>query len=301
MPRKDMKAMKKQSMKQYRLVHSLLVALVLPAAGYAENSLWKAVSDRGTIYVQGSVHLLKATDYPLDPAIENAYAQSDTLVFETDMAAMVSAETQQLILQKALLPGSRTLEDELDPDVYAELSQKLAEAGLPAVAARKYKPWFASMTLMVLHMQAMGLDPALGLDQYFHNKAVADRKREVGLETVAFQINLFDELSEGNQNGYTKHTLKELEQIETILEDMLTAWKNGDLGTLDKLVQESFKDYPGMYKRFVTDRNKAWVDKIDELVGKDNTCMVVVGTAHLAGRKGLLELLRTRGYTLEQL
>jgi uncharacterized protein YbaP (TraB family) len=217
------------------------------------------------------------------------------------MKAMAAPETQQLIMSKAILPDQRTLEDELDPEVYATLSEKLAEVGLPAAAIRKFKPWFASMTLMLLRMQAMGLDPNLGLDQYFHRKAMADNKTEIGLESIEFQINLFDELSRGNQNGYTKHALRELEQMETMLDEMMTAWKNGDLKRLDETVRESFEEYPDMYEKFVADRNKTWVDKLDRLTDKDKTCMVVVGVAHLAGSEGLLELLRQKGYTIEQL
>lgn len=279
----------------------LFSSLLLAASVRAESCLWKATSDRGTLYLQGSVHLLSTEDYPLAPAIEDAYADSDVLVFETDMKAMATPETQRLIMSKAILPGQRTLEGELDPEVYAMLSKKLTEAGLPAAAIQKFKPWFATMTLMLLRMQAMGLDPNLGLDQYFHRKAMADQKKEVGLESIEFQINLFDELSRGNQNGYTKHALKELEQLETMLGEMMTAWKNGDLGRLDELTRTSFEEYPGMYEKFVTARNKVWTEKLDQLVDRDKTCMVVVGTAHLSGSEGLLELLKQRGYTIQQL
>ena len=284
----------------YRFAASLFTALLLTVTGQAESCVWKATSDQGTLYLLGSVHLLTAEDYPLAPAIEEAYTQSEVLVFETDLQAMVTPETQQLILSKAILPGQRTLEGELDPDVYATLSQKLAETGLPAAAIQKFKPWFATMTLMLLRMQAIGLDPNLGLDQYFHRKAVADKKTAIGLESIEFQINLFDELSKGNQNGYTKHALKELEQMETMLGEMMTAWKNGDLDRLDETVRASFEEYPDMYKQFVTDRNKTWAKKLRDLSSKDKTCMVVVGVAHLAGREGLLELLRQKGYTIEQ-
>ena len=211
-------------MKRYSPGHTFVaafsIALLLSVSAQSANCLWKATCAQGTLYLQGSVHLLTADDYPLDPAIEEAYAQSDTLVFETDMKAMLTPETQRLIMTKAMLPDQRTLENELDPEVYAILSGKLAEAGLPAAAVQKFKPWFATMTLMMLRIQAMGFDPTLGLDQYFHRKAIADGKTEVGLESVEFQINLFDALSEGNQNGYTKHALKELEQMETMLAEI---------------------------------------------------------------------------------
>jgi uncharacterized protein YbaP (TraB family) len=279
----------------------LFAALVLAGSVQAESCLWKAESDHGTLYLQGSVHLLTAEDYPLAPAIEDAYADSEVLIFETDMKAMIAPETQQLILSKAILPGQQTLEDELDPEVYSMLAKKLAEAGLPAAAIQKFKPWFATMTLMLLRMQAMGLDPNLGLDQYFHRKAMADGKPEVGLESIEFQINLFDELSRGNQNGYTQHALRELEQMETMLDEMMTAWKSGDLGRLDKLTRASFEEYPEMYEKFVTARNRTWAEKLQDLSSKDKTCMVVVGTAHLSGKEGLLELLRQKGYTIKQL
>ena len=280
---------------------ALCVPLLLAVYVQAESCLWKATSDHGTLYLQGSVHLLTTEDYPLDPAIEAAYAKSDTLVFETDMKAMLAPETQQLIMSKAILPGQRTLEGELDPEVYALLSGKLAEAGLPAAAIQKLKPWFATMALMMLRMQAMGLDPNLGLDQYFHRKAVADKKTEVGLESIEFQINLFDALSEGNQTGYTKHALMELEQMETLLADMMAAWKNGDLGRLDEIARASFEEYPGMYEKFVTNRNKTWAEELDRMTVKDKTSMVVVGVAHLAGNEGLIELLQQKGYTIQQL
>ena len=276
-------------------------AMLLALSIQAESCLWKATSTNGTVYLQGSIHLLTAADYPLDPAIEAAYAKSDTLIFETDMKAMLAPETQQLIMEKAILPGQRTLEGELDPDVYAQLSKKLTEAGLPAAAVQKFKPWYATMTLVVLRMQAMGFDPNLGLDQYFHRKGMADQKMEVGLESIEFQINLFDALSEGNQNGYTKHALMELEQMETMLNDMMAAWKKGDLAPLDEMTRASFEEYPGMYEKFVTDRNKTWAEELTTLATRDQTCMVVVGVAHLAGKEGLIELLRQKGYTIEQL
>jgi len=284
-----------------RLTTGLITVLLIPLSTLSANCLWKAESDRGTLYLQGSVHLLKASDYPLDPAIEEAYAKSDTLIFETDLTLMLTPESQQLLLQKALLSSGKSLQDELEPETYALLAEKLSDSGLPPVAMQRFKPWFATMTLMVMRMQAMGLDPNLGLDQYFHRKALADQKTEVGLESVEFQINLFDALSDDNQDGYTKHALKEIEQMEILLDDMLQTWKAGDLEQLNAMMMDSFKDYPDMYRQFVTDRNKAWAEKLEGLADKDKTCMVVVGTAHLAGKEGLLELLKAKGYSVEQL
>ena len=91
-------------MPTYRLPAGLKTALPLAFLLFlglgadAKSCLWKATSDAGTLYLQGSVHILKADAYPLAPAIEQAYAASDAVVFETDMAAMLRPETQQAIM-----------------------------------------------------------------------------------------------------------------------------------------------------------------------------------------------------------
>ncbi len=276
------------------------IAFLVPTVE-AKSCLWKATSKKGTLYIQGSVHLLKSTDYPLPAAIEAAYEASDVLMLEVDMKAMLAPETQQMIMAKALLKGDQTLEGLLQPDVYALLSAELTEAGLPAPVTQKFKPWFATMTLMLLKMQAMGFDPTLGLDQYFYNKATADQKPVIGLETVKFQIDLFDALAEENQNAYIKRALKELDLFETMLDQLMKAWKAGNIEELGKLMQESFEEHPGLYERFVIDRNKNWVKKIDREASEKKTHMIVVGAAHLPGKEGLIELLKQKGYSVEQL
>ncbi len=267
----------------------------------AKSCLWKATSKKGMLYIQGSVHLLKSNDYPLPPAIETAYTDSDILILEADMKAMLDPETQKMIMAKALLKGDQTLESILQPEVYAQLSTKLADAGLPSPVIQKFKPWFATMTLMLTKMQAMGFDPKLGLDQYFYGKAVSDQKPVVGLETVKFQIDLFDALAESNQNDYTKRALDELGLIETILDQLMLAWKKGDIEGLGKLMLKSFEDYPDLHERFVIERNKNWIKIINSRASKKKTHMIVVGAAHLPGKEGLLELLKEKGYALEQL
>lgn len=278
-----------------------IATLALASGAAAKNSLWKAISKEGTLYIQGSVHLLKADDYPLDPAIEQAYSNSQAVVFEADMEEMLLPDTQQMIRSKALLKGSKTLENSLSPEVYAELSKVMNDAGLPPEMMQKFKPWFVSLSMMLTKMQSLGFNPAYGLDQYFYGKATKDGKDVVGLETAEFQINLFDSLAEGNQDKYIRRAIAELELLETQLAEIMAAWKNGDAEKLGKLMHESFSEYPGLYERFVVERNKTWAKKLAEMADKKKTHMVVVGAAHLPGKNGLLKLLEKKGFALEQL
>lgn len=278
-----------------------LATILLATSAQSKNCLWKVESKTGSLYVLGSVHLLKGNDYPLAPAIEEAYGKSESLVFEADMAAMMSPETQQLIMSKAMLSGTQTLKDSLDPDVYSQLAERFKATGLPIEGFQKFKPWFASLTLVMMKMQSMGFNPMHGIDQHFHAKAVADKKPVLGFETAEFQINLFDSLAEGNQNAYMKRALKDLELVETMLEDIMAAWRTGNIEKLGQLMQESFEEYPELKTRFLLERNKQWAEKLETMLNEKKTYMVVVGAAHLPGKDGLLELLKKQGCKLEQL
>jgi len=278
-----------------------LIALVATASVRAESCLWKVTSGNGTLYLQGSVHLLKAEDYPLAPAIEKAYTKSSSLVFETDLATMMKPEMQQLLMSKALLPDGQTLKDSLAPETYTMLSNRFTQAGLPIEGFQTFKPWFAAMTLTMMKLQAMGFSPAHGLDQHFYNRAVQDGKTVTGLETVEFQINLFDSLAGGNQDAFMERALKDLEIVETMMDEITAAWETGDIEKLGRFMHESFEDFPELESAFLLKRNRQWADRLASMLQKDGTCMVVVGAAHIPGKEGLLELLQAKGCTLEQL
>jgi uncharacterized protein YbaP (TraB family) len=258
-------------------------------------------STTGTLYLQGSIHALTAESYPLAPAIEQAYVNSDTLVLEVDMKEMSTTETQQRIMPKALLPASTTLKDLLSPITYQQLDTTCADIGLPIAALERFKPWFAATALTLMKLQNMGFDPQYGLDQYFHDKAVADTKPVIGLESVDFQIDLFDSLSESNPDNFVAHTLADLAVIDSEMKTMEAVWETGKIDALGEFITEGFEGYPKLYKTFVTDRNARWLDTLGSLLGETKTHMVVIGSGHLPGKEGLLELLKQKGYALEQL
>lgn len=285
-----------------RLGLSAMVVLFLTTTlAEAKNTLWKIKSGDHLLYLQGSVHCLKVENYPLDAAIENAFSKSQVLVLEVDMKEMHSPQAAQLMLSKAMLPGEETLDKVLDAETYALAGTKCAEAGLPIAMLNKFKPWFFSMTLAMTKMQALGFDPKHGLDTYFYNKAEADQKKVIGLETVEFQINLFDLLAGSDQKDLVKQTIKDLDILEQEMTAIVKAWAEGDTEQIEQTMLKSFKEYPQLYKKFITDRNVDWSKRIDSLLKQPETHMMVVGAAHLPGKQGLLALLKQKGYSIEQL
>jgi uncharacterized protein YbaP (TraB family) len=282
---------------------AMVLALILANTPFAEakSCLWKASAKEGTIYIQGSSHVLKAEHYPLAPAIETAYSNATSLVLEVDMEKMLAPETQQLIMAKAMLQPPSSLETLLAPATYGRLEAACAEAGLPLAAFGQFKPWFIGMSLALLKMQKMGIDTQYGLDKYFFEKAKADHKPVVGLETIEYQINLFDTLSEANPDDFVNRTLDDLKIMEGEIEKLLVAWQSGDIDVLADLLNKSFNEYPDLHEKFIVARNKAWAKVLANMPDAKGIPMVVVGAGHLPGKHGLLELLRQDGFTIEQL
>ncbi len=280
-----------------------LAALACTADTQAKSCLWKVSSTTGILYLQGSVHVLKAQHYPLAPAIEQAYTESAALILEVDMGEMTSLETQRKIMAKAMLPGTDTLKTTLDVPTYHALESKCSKMGLPIASLEKFKPWFASVTLALIKMQQMGFDPQYGLDKYFYDKASRDSKPVTGLETTEFQINLFDSLAESDPNQFVNRALADLSLFDEDLDHLEKAWINGQIDELGKLMTKSFADYPELYNTFILERNKRWSIKLSSILDKTDskTHMVVVGAGHLPGKGGLLDLLTEKGFTLEQL
>jgi uncharacterized protein YbaP (TraB family) len=282
------------------LILAITIIIFAPIT-QGKSTLWKITSGENVLYVQGSSHVLKADNYPLAPAIETAYSNSTALVLEVDMAQMTSPQTQQLILKKGMLTPPDSLKSTLSPATYQTLENACTTAGLPMVVIQQFKPWFATMTLTLVEMQKLGLNTKYGLDTYFYEKAVQDKKPVQGLETIDFQIGLFDSLARQNPDDFINRALKDLALLGSEIEELLTAWETGDLKTLDALMKESFADYPDLYEKFVTDRNRNWAKQLSKMIKDDQVYMVVVGAGHLPGDEGVINLLNQKGFSVEQL
>lgn len=269
------------------------------AAARDTISLWKVTNAENTVYLMGSLHLLKPEDYPLDDRYQGAYDGADTVVFETDLAALETPEFMTSMLVQAVYTDGRMLKTELPDDLYAELAATLSGMNVAMDQLEMLRPWFLSLTLTTLHMLQMGYDPTLGIDQHFYERAKTDDKNLGALETPDYQVGLLASFGELDQEALLRETLQELTQLEGILEDIREAWRSGDLAALD-LLNQSMRDFPALYKTLVTDRNRNWADRISSYLLEGEHCLVIVGAAHMPGDEGLLSLLRARGYEVSR-
>ena len=282
------------------VIATALVAVSLEAAS-ARNFLWKATSKSGgTMYLVGSVHLLPKDSYPLNPALETAFKESDLLVEEADLGEM-GVGAQMAFLSRGMLPSNTPLDKVLSPATYALLTKRVADIGVPIEPLKLLKPWMVAQMLEVMQWQKAGYDPELGLDKHFYDLAQAAGKSVQGLETLDFQVSLFDGMTMPEQDHLLAETLKEIDTEQANMAKLMEAWKAGDAPTVERIVLSALRQEPQLYQRLLVDRNKAWIPKLEPLFARKGHTFVVVGAAHLVGPDGLISLLKAKGYTVEQM
>jgi len=294
---------------QIRTTRLLIVALCTSALVCTTSSaqptsgkhfLWTVRSGANMLYLAGSVHALGKDVYPLPAAFEKAFDASSTLVEEINLGEVESLSAAPMLLAKGMYGDGRTFDSAVSKETAALVTEKFKQTGLPIEMFRPMKPWMVMLMLTALEAQKMGLDAALGLDKYFYDKANAAKKPVIGLETAEFQIDRFDKMSDKLQEQMLLSTLNEFDAQGSELKGMIAAWQRGDTAALEKTVLSSFKEYPEAYTSLIVDRNRAWIPQLEKCLSRPMPCFVVVGAAHMVGPDGLLNLLKVKGYKIEQ-
>jgi uncharacterized protein YbaP (TraB family) len=282
---------------------ALLLVTLSTSTSYAQTRsfVWKATKQGRTVYLAGSVHLLSAEYYPLSPAFDAAFGASDLLVEEVDMGEMLAPESQLMMLTRGMLPSGQSLDKVVSPATYTTVTQRVTTLGLPMGPLNLFKPWALALTLQALEWQKAGFNTDLGLDKHFYDMAKAASRPTQGLETLEFQISRFNDMSMELQERLLVETLKELETTQTSFTKLADAWKAGNADEVESIVLRELKAEPEMYQRLLVERNRAWVPQIEALFKRPKPAFVIVGAAHLVGSDGVLQILRARGYTVDQM
>ena len=280
-----------------------LLGAVLPAAlAAADPAAWRVTSrSGGEVTLLGSMHVLRPADYPLPPAIDSLVDRADLVVMEIDLDDVDAAAQQRIVLQTAMLPQGTVLENVIDDDVYRVVEQRMGELGVELARLERFEPWFVAITVLDLGMRKIGFQAERGVEQYVLGRAQAAGKEVVGLETLEFQIGLFDALPPEQQQALLEQTLAELDEGAAVLGEMVAAWRSGELESLSAELLDEFDEFPGLYEKLVTKRNTAWVPTLEAMLAGQRRHLVVVGALHLVGPGSVIEQLRSRGHDVERL
>jgi hypothetical protein len=276
---------------------ALLGLSLLAATAAAEPAAWRVETAEGTeLWLLGSVHYLRDEDLPLPDSVENLYRRADTLVMELDLDDLDPFEVQLQFMQAAMLPPAESLRGVLSEDVYATVASSASDLELDLEAFERFEPWLVALMLLDLRMASLGFSAAQGLEQQLLRRSGEDGKPILGLEPIAAQIGVFDDLPMTEQEALLRQTLEELESPASEMDELLNAWHAGSLDELTDELLASFADFPTLYQALVVARNRRWLTELERLAREPGRFLVVVGALHLVGQDSVVELLRDRGF-----
>ncbi|MFM7027561.1 MAG: TraB/GumN family protein [Chakrabartia sp.] len=263
----------------------LLAPALLSAAApapVAKPALWKIADADTTIYLFGTVHVLKpGVDWFHGP-VATAFAASDQVVLE--MVEPPPAEANAIMLAHAVDPDGPPLSAKLGAKDAARLHALLTGWGINPMSLETMEPWFVSTLVSLLPLQKLGYDPATGVDRTLAKAAQDAGKPVEGLETMAQQIGYFDALPEQDQLAMLRESLKEAPEMQEMADKMTQSWAKGQTGALAALTRKGMDETPKMTRILLTDRNRRWANWIAQRLNQPGTVFVAVGAAHLAGK-----------------
>jgi len=266
-----------------------------------KNFLWKVAGDKNTVYILGSIHLLKRDRAVLKPIIQEVFTDSKRLVLEIDLLKEGPEKFQQLLMQKGIDGDGKQLQQQLSPETYKLAAERADDLGIELKLLAPFKPWVVALTMVVMQLQKWGYDPNLGIDHQLARRAKQASKPVAGLETAEFQIDIFSRLTAPEQDMFLRQSLLEMDQLEKSVDDVVAVWENGDIARGEQLFLQSMLAYPELKAKVLDERNRSWIGQIERFLKEDEDILVVVGAAHLVGKEGVIELLKARGHKLEQM
>lgn len=275
--------------------------LSLSSWAYSEGMVWEVSDGKSSVYLGGTVHVLRESDYPLPSSFEQAYQAADTLVFETDIDAIETPPVQQRMLELMSYQNGKSLREVLQAETYKALQNQCAAMGIAVEKFHTFKPSMVIVTLLYFELRRLGIGEQ-GVDKSFHQRAKSDGKRLASLETIEEQLKFVANMGEGEEDQFVLHSLRDLNRTESMMKTLLQAWREVDVPTLQQLLNDDFKrDFPKLYQSLLVDRNNHWLPQIKAMYQQQGTEYVLVGAAHLLGDEGLISQLRRLGYRVERL
>ncbi len=280
-----------------------LLSTLLACQTHAESFIWKVSQGDNYFYLGGTIHLLSEDDYPLPDEFYVAYNDANTLVFETDMAALQTPAFQAKMMAAMTYSDNRTLTGVLKPETYRQLESFMASRQIPIENFSKFQPWGVATIITVMEYQRLGMQPQYGVEAYFNSLTKTDNKSTKGLETVEEQLTAIKSMASMDPDISIEYTLRDLKTLPEFISKMKADWRKGDIKAFadNDLILEMKTDYPEMYQALIIKRNNAWMEKLPALINDKDPELVLVGSMHLSGEDGLLHLLKSRGFTIEQL
>ncbi len=283
----------------------------LSAKSYAKPGskifLWKASSESGpTLYLLGTIHVFKNVYYPLPDDMENAFKRARALLVEIDISKSDPEVTKQLVNQKGVYGAGDNITNHISPETAKLLQDYCVKSGMPFANIARLKPWVVALTITQQELQRLGYSINAGIDRHFIDEANGIGKKVIGIETEEFQLGVFTSLSEELQDKMLKLTLVDMNLLPQDAGDMMKAWFQGNESALDQLMTKDVREHPDLApldEKLLYERNVSMEKTLESYLkgSPSDVFLVAIGSGHLAGARSVIDILKQKGYKVEQL
>jgi len=293
------------------LAAALALTLALPACAQtpaapqptdahdADPALWVVRDADTTIYLFGTIHVLRPGLSWFDEAVKSAFDRSGQVMLE--MVEPDAATMQRIVEASGVTPpGAPGLTGMIPSAKRAAYLKAVTGLGLSPATLDRYRPWFAAVNLSLLPLVKAGYDPANGPEGVITAAAKAAGKPVAGLETAEQQIGYFSGLSDTAQMEFLTSTVDELPKATAELDEMVADWAKGDPAALAALMNDDLKSSPEVANVLLYQRNARWADWVKARLATPGTVFVAVGAGHLAGARSVIEDLEAKGVKVER-
>jgi uncharacterized protein len=269
--------------------------------------LWRISGGKGTAFLLGSVHAGTANLFPLPQEMEQAFGTADYLVEEIDLRARDPAAARQFWQAHGRYTNGDRLENHISEKTKTALTIYLQLTELPAAGFSLNKPWFAAYVIQHRELRHYGFSGKQGIDGHFADEAVAAGKPVIGLETLDYQLNLlywrYSTLSDEAQDKLLSSAILQARDSARHLGAIVRAWQAGDAAAMAALMANHGDDPQSelYFDEIVNKRSFRMAQQIEVYLGTPYTYFVVVGAGHMVGGRGIVELLKEKGFRVDQL
>ena len=272
----------------------------------ARGFFWQALKGDRRIDLIGTVHVGRPAFYPPPPELQARIDQAAVIVVEADV---FNAQKVAPIIEHTAYYGEREagLEQRLSEPLRTRVAALLPRYGLDPARAWRMKPWMLANTLVILDAIGAGFNPAYATEAYLYAQALQAGKTIAEVESVEFQLRLFDSAAPGLQAAFLEQSVRGIESGDAAreVEELVSAWISGDAAAMEQLYA-TMREGDGAAEHFVVEqllegRNPGMADAIERFAASGKRTVVAVGCLHYFGPVGLLALLRSRGWSVNRL
>jgi uncharacterized protein YbaP (TraB family) len=276
-----------------------VVAQSAGASVEATPAMWVVKNGKATVYLFGTVHVMKKDVHWETPKVMDALKSSSALYLEIADTGPDAQKALQPMVMSLGIDAGHPLSTKISKEDVAALDAALKPLGQGEAAIEPMQPWLVYLTVSMLPAMQAGYDLTSGIDQQLQKEAVAAGKPVKGFETAEGQLHVLADFPQAEQVALLHETIQELPKAVDQTNEMVADWESGNVAAIAKMENEDLeKKHPDLYKKLLVDRNVAIADKIAALL-KDpatGTVFVGVGAAHLAGPDSIQKDLEKQGF-----